>query len=134
MDLLRAVVTGGYPEPVWDPEVDPALWVPSYVRTYVERDVRTLRAVGDLAVFERFVRLLAARSTGLLNASELARDLGVLPAHGPGLAVRAGGRMSGLAPARVGGSSALPRPPSGSCGRRKGQEGRSAAVPGRGPE
>jgi len=47
------------------------------MQTYLERDVRTLRNVGDLTQFQNFLRALAARSAQLLNLSELARDLGV---------------------------------------------------------
>jgi len=47
------------------------------VQTYLERDVRTLRQVGDLTQFQLFLRALAARSGQLLNLSDLGRDLGV---------------------------------------------------------
>ncbi|MEJ2168652.1 MAG: DUF4143 domain-containing protein, partial [Desulfobacterales bacterium] len=49
----------------------------SYVQTYLERDVRTLRQVGDLTQFQNFLRALAARSAQLLNLTDLARDLGL---------------------------------------------------------
>jgi hypothetical protein len=39
--------------------------------------VRTLRQVGDLTLFQAFLRALAARSGQLLNLTDLARDLGV---------------------------------------------------------
>jgi len=47
------------------------------VQTYLERDVRSLRQVGDLSQFQSFLRALAARSAQLLNLTELARDIGV---------------------------------------------------------
>ena len=72
-DLLR----GAYPELVAHPRRDRHLWHASYVQTYLERDVRTLRQVGDLTQFQAFLRLLAARSGQLLDLSGLARDLGV---------------------------------------------------------
>lgn len=72
-DLLR----GGYPELAANPRRDQALWHASYIQTYIERDVRTLRQVGDLTQFQTFLRALAARSGQLLNLSELARDLGI---------------------------------------------------------
>jgi len=53
------------------------MWHASYVQTYLERDVRTLRQVGDLAQFQSFLQALAARSAGLCNLTELARDLGL---------------------------------------------------------
>jgi predicted AAA+ superfamily ATPase len=73
MGLLR----GGYPELVARPRLDDGLWHSSYVQTYLERDVRSLRQVGDLSQFQAFLRLLAARSGQLLNLSDVARDLGV---------------------------------------------------------
>ena len=39
--------------------------------------MRSLRQIGDLTTFQSFVRALAARSGGLLNLSEVARDIGV---------------------------------------------------------
>lgn len=75
--LWREFLRGAYPELAANPKRDVPLWHSSYVQTYLERDVRNLRRVGDLSQFQSFVRALAARSGQLLNASELARDLGV---------------------------------------------------------
>jgi hypothetical protein len=71
-DFLR----GGYPELVAEPGRDGALWHGSYLQTYLERDVRSLRQIGDLSLFQNFLRALAARSGQLLNLTDLARDLG----------------------------------------------------------
>lgn len=76
-DLWSDFLRGGFPELVAAPRRDRALWHASYVQTYLERDVRTLRQVGDLGQFQSFVRALAARSAQLLNLSDLSRDLGV---------------------------------------------------------
>ncbi len=76
-EVASRVVLGGFPEPAWHEDVPESLWFPSYVSTYLERDVRTLRGVHDLREFERFLALLAARSPGLLNQAKLARDVGV---------------------------------------------------------
>jgi len=75
----RELLVGGYPEPRLHPEVDLRLWMAGYLSTYLERDVRQLAQVGDLQVFEQFLRLCAARSSQLLNHAELARDVGVSP-------------------------------------------------------
>jgi uncharacterized protein len=72
-DFLR----GGYPELVADPGRDIALWHAGYVQTYLERDVRTIRQVGDLSQFRSFLRALAARTAQLLSLTDLARDLGI---------------------------------------------------------
>ena len=76
-DLWRAFLRGGYPELAADPDRDPFLWHASYLQTYLERDIRTVRNVGDLNRYQSFLRVLAARSAQLLNLTDVARDLGV---------------------------------------------------------
>lgn len=76
-ELWGSFLRGGYPELVAEPGRDLSLWHASYVQTYLERDVRSLRQVGDLTSFQSFLRALAARSGQLLNLTDLARDLGV---------------------------------------------------------
>ena len=49
----------------------------SYVQTCLERDLHTLRQVGDLTGYRDFLRVLAARSAQLLNLTDVARDLGI---------------------------------------------------------
>ena len=74
--LEEAMLTGGYPA-ILDRGLDPSDWLAAYVATYVERDVRTISNVGDLAAFQRFVELCAGRTAQLLNYSSLADDCGV---------------------------------------------------------
>jgi predicted AAA+ superfamily ATPase len=75
--LWREFLRGGYPELSTHPKRDVTLWHSAYIQTYLERDVRTLRQVGDLTQFQNFLRALAARSAGLLHLSALSRDLGI---------------------------------------------------------
>lgn len=75
--LWEQILRGYYPELVANPQRDSRLWQASYVQTYLERDVRNLRNIGDLTLFQTFLRALALRSAQLLNLSELARDVGV---------------------------------------------------------
>ena len=56
VSLLR----GGYPEVLARPG-GARLWLASYLQTYLERDVRAVTAVKDLATFRRFLALLASR-------------------------------------------------------------------------
>jgi predicted AAA+ superfamily ATPase len=72
-----AILRGAYPELVSQPGRDARLWQSSYVQTYLERDVRNLRNIGDLTLFQTYLRALATRSAQSLNQSELARDVGV---------------------------------------------------------
>lgn len=75
--LWTSFLRGGYPELVAEPTRDHGLWHASYIQTYLERDVRALRQIGDLTLFQNFLRALASRSGQLLNLTDLARDLGV---------------------------------------------------------
>ncbi|MCL4561440.1 MAG: ATP-binding protein [Chloroflexi bacterium] len=76
-ELWAQALRGFYPEIALSPERDARLWQGSYIQTYLERDVRNLRNIGDLTLYQTFLRALAARSAQLLNLSELARDVGV---------------------------------------------------------
>lgn len=77
LKMWRAFIRGGYPELVANPKHDIDMWHSSYIQTYLERDVRTVRQVGDLSQFQAFLRALAARSTQLLSLTDLSRDLGI---------------------------------------------------------
>lgn len=74
--LEDTLLTGGYPR-ILDQGFNPSEWLGAYVATYVERDVRAVKRVGDLTTFQRFLELCAGRSAQLLNLSSLATDCGV---------------------------------------------------------
>ncbi|MDB6078300.1 MAG: hypothetical protein JWO82_2047 [Akkermansiaceae bacterium] len=63
--------------PIYDRPVMPSVWLQDYVGTYLERDVRQISRVRDLAVFQRFVQLCAGRIGQLVNVSSLAADAGI---------------------------------------------------------
>ncbi|MDE0133960.1 MAG: ATP-binding protein [Acidimicrobiaceae bacterium] len=74
--LDASIAAGGYPA-IFEREIEPAEWLSAYVSTYIERDVRTVTNVGDLAAFTRFVQLCAGRCGQLLNYASLAADCGI---------------------------------------------------------
>ena len=76
-DLWAEILRGGYPELAAHPKRDATLWHASYVQTYLERDVRTLRQIGDLTQFQSLLRALAARNAQLLSLTDLSRELGI---------------------------------------------------------
>ena len=76
-ELWNTLLRGGYPELESEYERDVSLWQSSYIQTYIERDLRMIRQIGDLNQFQNFLRVLAARSAQLLNLTDVARDLGV---------------------------------------------------------
>lgn len=79
VDWRAAVCESGYPIPALelaDPDAS-ALWFDGYVRTYLERDLQMLSAVGDLVDFRRLMRAASHRLGGLVNQTEIARDTGI---------------------------------------------------------
>jgi predicted AAA+ superfamily ATPase len=78
-DLWEAVFRGGYPG-IWADGLPPAEFQAAYVATYLERDVRQLIQVRDLATFQTLLGLVAGRTAQLLKIDRLAADVGV--AHG----------------------------------------------------
>ena len=74
--LTEVLWKGGYPA-IFDRGLAPLDWFSSYVGTYLERDVRQLLNVGDLAAFQTFVRMCAGRTGQLLNLSALGADCGI---------------------------------------------------------
>ncbi len=75
-NLEEALFAGSYPR-IFDIGLDPSDWLRSYVATYVERDVRMISNIGDLAVFQNFVALAAGRTAQFLNYSSLSGDCGI---------------------------------------------------------
>ena len=75
--VWRYMLRGGYPELWAEPDRDARLWHSSYVQTYLERDVRSLRQIADLTQFQSFLRAVGARHGQLFNRTEVARDLGI---------------------------------------------------------
>ncbi len=74
--LEETLLTGSYPR-ILDEGHRASDWLRSYVATYIERDVRMISNVGDLATFQRFAALCAGRTAQLLNYSSLAGDCGI---------------------------------------------------------
>ena len=70
------MLKGFYP-PIYDQKIPPVDWCPNYIRTYIERDVRQIKGISDLIIFERFIKLLAGRNAQELNNSALAVETGV---------------------------------------------------------
>jgi len=77
VSLYEVILRGSYPEIASKISVDRQLWCGSYISTYLERDLRNLAQVGDLSLFERFLRLCAVRTGQLLSLSELAKEIGL---------------------------------------------------------
>lgn len=73
--LAERVARGGYPEAVErEDALRRAAWFASYISTLLQRDVRDLARVDALHALPNLLKLLAARSAGLFNLSDVGRD------------------------------------------------------------
>lgn len=68
--------TGTYPV-LYDRNIHPVDYYPSYIQTYIERDVRSIKNIGNLSMFQRFVKLCAGRTGQLINLSGIGNELGI---------------------------------------------------------
>src|SRR5690606_1515229 len=54
-DVDEIMLRGGHPT-IYEQNIYVYKWYANYIRTYVERDVRLIKNIGDLPVFEKFLR------------------------------------------------------------------------------
>jgi len=70
------LLTGCYPR-IYQKQLNPTKMYADYVKTYLERDVRQMINIKDQIIFQRFLKLCAARTGHILNMNTLANDIGV---------------------------------------------------------
>ena len=75
-DVHSSILLGSYPG-VYDNKLDPTTFYSSYISLYLERDVRDLRTIDNLAKFQRFLLLCAGRAGQILNMTDLSNSVGV---------------------------------------------------------
>ncbi|NGZ94692.1 MAG: hypothetical protein CV089_00915 [Nitrospira sp. WS110] len=77
-DLPARLTRGGYPEAVQrDAKDRRSAWFASYISTILQRDVRDLARVDALHTLPNLLKLLAARTSGLMNLADVGRDAGL---------------------------------------------------------
>jgi len=74
--LDSTLFEGSYP-PVYDRPVAAVDFYPAYTETYLERDLRSMKNIGDLSLFRKFLILCAGRTGQLLNMSALGNEVGI---------------------------------------------------------
>lgn len=72
------IFKGLYPR-IYDRDIPPVDFYPAYIQTYLEKDVRLMKNIGDMNTFIQFIRLCAGRIGQLLNHTGLAADAGISP-------------------------------------------------------
>ncbi len=75
-EVYKVLFEGGYPR-LYEAEIPPVNFFPSYLHTYVERDVPSLLNIENLGLFKNFLKLCAARIGQLVNLTSLAQDAGI---------------------------------------------------------
>lgn len=76
MDVISSIFTGGYPG-LHQLNMHPLDFYPSYIQTYIERDVRQLKNIENFGRFQTFLKLCAGRVGQIINLSSLAQDCGI---------------------------------------------------------
>lgn len=77
-ELIERLLAGGYPEALSRSEPQRrSAWFRSYINTILQRDVQDLSRIEGLAELPNLLALIASRTGGLLNASDLSRSLGL---------------------------------------------------------
>ncbi|MCF8225061.1 MAG: ATP-binding protein [Bacteroidales bacterium] len=74
----QLIFTGMYPG-IYDRDIDPEYFYPSYISTYIERDVRQIKNIENLNNFSNFLQLCAGRTGQVINLNSLATDAGISP-------------------------------------------------------
>ena len=77
LDNLNQILYNGFYPSICAKKNIAKFFYPSYVRTYLEKDVRDLLQMKDQIRFTKFLKLCAARIGSLFNASELGAEVGV---------------------------------------------------------
>ena len=76
-DTYETAIFNGFYPAQYDTGVPPRLFYPSYVETYLERDVRGLINTANLSLFQRFLQVCATFAGQLLNYSAMSKNIGV---------------------------------------------------------
>jgi predicted AAA+ superfamily ATPase len=72
----ETIFHGGYPRK-WIQKIESADFYENYLRTYVERDVRMIKNINNLDLFQKFIQLLAGRVGQQFNQLSLGNELGI---------------------------------------------------------
>ena len=76
IQLNQIMLNGQYPI-IYEKKIDANEWYQNYIKTYLERDVRLMKNISDLSLFQKFIKLCAGRIGQILNLTSLANDCGV---------------------------------------------------------
>ncbi|MEN8236192.1 MAG: ATP-binding protein [Pseudomonadota bacterium] len=77
IDVYERIWLGAFPKLTQDPKISSNIFYNSYIKTYIQRDIRDILNISDEIAFSKFLSVVAARTGQLLNYSNLARDVDI---------------------------------------------------------
>ena len=75
-NIEETLFKGFYPS-LFARKIDLNDWMLSYIQTYIERDVRNIKQITDLSIFQKFLKLCAGRVGQLLDLTSIGNDCGI---------------------------------------------------------
>ena len=75
--LYNRIWRGSYPRVITERDISTELFYSSYIQTYIQRDIREIIQISSEKTFYNFIRVIAARTSQLLNYADIARDVGI---------------------------------------------------------
>ncbi len=76
-EIFERIFNGGMPELYDIEDMDRNDFYYSYINTYIEKDIKKIKNIGNVEAFKRFMRDVAIRTGTTLNYSDIANDIGV---------------------------------------------------------
>ena len=76
-EIFERIFNGGMPELYDIKDMDRNDFYYSYINTYIEKDIKKIKNIGNIESFKKFMRDIAIRTGTTLNYSDIANDVGV---------------------------------------------------------
>ena len=76
-EVYEKILKGQYPELFSNDKIESRMFFETYIKTYIERDIRELISVKDETKFLKFIESVAVRTAQELNYSTIAKEIGV---------------------------------------------------------
>lgn len=77
LNIFERIINGSYPEVNSASGRNREQFYETYIRTYIDRDIRQIINIKDESKFVKFISCVAARTAQEYNASDIAKDVGI---------------------------------------------------------
>lgn len=79
LSITDAIKAATFPEIADKKQSERGIWFDGYITTLLQRDVKMIAELEKISVLPNLLRVLATRAGGLLNDSDISRDIGLNP-------------------------------------------------------